>query len=168
VIDMAFHAPLHIPRLSALRARLGLVALVLLGVLPGAPLGAQVAVVVNAANASDDLSLDRLKRLFLGQATTFSTGEHARLATHSGSADRFVRGALGLRREIVRSRWMAMTFRGEATTLPAEYANSEDVKRFVREHPDAIAYLPAADVDATVKVLRIDGKRPTDPGYVIR
>jgi ABC-type phosphate transport system substrate-binding protein len=165
---MESHAPLRAPRTSAVRSRIGLFALALLAVLPSATLRAQVAVVVNMANASEDLSIDRLKRLFLGQATTFSTGEHARLATHSGSIDRFVRAALGLQREIVRSRWMAMTFRGEATTLPAEYATSDDVKRFVREHPDAIAYLPAADVDATVKVLRIDGKRPSDPGYLIR
>lgn len=163
---MESHPALHVRRTSILRSRLGLIALLASAL--ATPLRAQVAVVVNTANASDDLSLDRLRRLFLGQATTFSTGEHARLATYTGSIDIFVRAALGLQREIVRSRWMAMTFRGEATTLPAEYANSEDVKRFVREHPDAIAYLPAADVDATVKVLRIDGKRPTDPGYVIR
>jgi hypothetical protein len=155
-------------RRTVLGARLGLLALALLALRPSAPLGAQVAVVVNTANAADEESLDRLKRLFLGQTTTFSTGEHARLATHSSSADRFDRAALGFQREIVRSRWMAMTFRGEATSLPAEYASSDDVKRFVREHPDAIAYLPAADVDATVKVLRIDGKRPSDPGYAIR
>jgi hypothetical protein len=61
-----------------------------------------------------------------------------------------------------------MTFRGEATSIPSEYASAEDVKRFVREHADAIAYLPLADVDATVKVLHIDGKRPVDTSYLLR
>jgi hypothetical protein len=38
----------------------------------------------------------------------------------------------------------------------------------VREHADAMAYLPLADVDASVKVLRIDGKRPADSSYPLR
>ena len=142
----------------------------LLLALPALParLGAQVAVVVNSTNSVDDLSADALRRLFLGQATTFPTGGRARLATHTGSAELFSREALGLTREVVRARWMAMTFRGEATSIPSEYASTDDVKRFVREHADAIAYLPFADVDASVKVLRIDGKRPTDPSYSLR
>jgi ABC-type phosphate transport system substrate-binding protein len=146
------------------------VALLLMLALSALParLGAQLAVVVNTTNGVDELSADALRRLFLGQVTTFPTGSKARLATHSGSADVFSREALGLQREVVRSRWMAMTFRGEATSIPSDYASADDVKRFVREHADAIAYLPLADVDASVKVLRIDGRRPTDASYLIR
>src|SRR6202023_2620669 len=82
---------------------------VALSALP-ARLGAPVAVIVNTANSVDDLSADGLRRLFLGQTTTFPTGARARLATHTGSADAFSREALGLPREVVRSRWMSMTF----------------------------------------------------------
>jgi len=131
-------------------------------------LGAQVAVVVNPHNAADDISLDRLKRLYLGQATTFPAGDHARLALHVPSSERFDQAALGLGREIVRSRWMAMAFRGEAGTLPVEYTTVEEVRKFIGDHPDGIAYLPASLVDDTMKVLRVDGKRPTDPGYPIK
>jgi hypothetical protein len=63
---------------------------------------------------------------------------------------------------------MAMTFRGEATAIPSDYASAEDVRKFVRDHADAVAYLPLADVDATVKVVRIDGRRPGDAGYLLR
>ena len=129
---------------------------------------AQLAVVVHPANAVSELSMDRLRRLFLGQATTFSSGGHARLVTHAGSAAEFNRTALGLSSEIVRSRWMAIAFRGEATTLPAEFASVDDVMRFVREHRDAVAFVPLASVDGNVKVLRIDGRRPTDAVYLTR
>ena len=47
---------------------------------------AQVAVVVNPSNTLEELSLDKLRRLFLGQAKAFPTGVHARLAWHAGSA----------------------------------------------------------------------------------
>lgn len=142
-------------------------ALVALAFTPGTA-AAQIAVVVNAANPVDDLSMDRLKRIFLGQASTFSSGARARIATHTGSADAFDRSALGLQPDIVRSRWMAIVFRGEATAVPISFASVDDVKKFVQEHPDAIAYLPVGAVDGSLKVLRIDGRRPTDPGYPIR
>ncbi|MDB4898295.1 MAG: phosphate transporter substrate-binding protein [Gemmatimonadetes bacterium] len=151
-----------------LRILLGALTALLLVGLPPARLSAQVAVIVNPANADEALSADRLRRLFLGQVTTFAGGGHARLATHTGSAEKFDRAALGLPPEPVRARWMAMTFRGEVTTLPAEYASAADVKRFVAEHADAVAYIPAAEVDASVKVLKLDGKRPGDPGYLLR
>ena len=141
--------------------------LVLAAAAPG-PLGAQVAVVTNVANALDDLSTDALRRIFLGQSTTLPGGRRAQLATHSPSSARFDADVLHLRPEIVRSRWMAMTFRGEATSIPTDFEAADDVKRFVHEHPDALAYLPLADVDATVKVVRIDGRRPADPGYLLR
>ena len=129
---------------------------------------AQIAVVVNVSNPVDELSIDKLRRLFLGQAATFPSGKHARLATHAPSVEAFDKSALDLQPEIVRSRWMSMLFRGEATAMPAALANVEEVKKFVQEHPDAIAYLPASAVDGTIKVLRIDGHRPADPGYPIR
>jgi hypothetical protein len=154
------------PRRMSPSRLVGLAALLL--ATAAAPLSAQLAVIVNERNAADEISTDRLKRLFLGQATTFTAGDHARLATHAPSSERFDRSALGLSRELVRSRWIGMAFRGEATSVPTDLTTVDDVKRFVREHPDAIAYIPAADVDATVKELRVDGKRPADPGYPIR
>lgn len=129
---------------------------------------AQVAVVVNPSNTLEELSLEKLRRLFLGQARTFPTGARARLAWHAGSAATFDRTALGLQPEVVRSRWMAMIFRGEAKAFPTEVATPDDLKQFVRSHTDAIGFLPQADVDASVKVLTIEGKRPSDAGYVIR
>lgn len=129
---------------------------------------AQIAIVVHPTNSADDISVDALRRLFLGQSTTLPGGARVRLATHVGSTERFDRDVLRLQPQIVRSRWMAMTFRGEATSIPTEFSSADDIKRFVREHTDALAYLPLADVDASMKVLRIDGRRPADAGYLLR
>jgi hypothetical protein len=141
----------------------------LVALLPLLPvrLAAQVAVVTNVANTTEELSADALRRLYLGQSTTLPGGMRARLATHAGSSERFDRDVLRLKPEIVRSRWMAMTFGGEATSIPTNFSSADEVMRFVREHADALAYLPLADVDATVKVVRIDGRRPADPGYLL-
>jgi ABC-type phosphate transport system substrate-binding protein len=155
---------------SPCRRRLAstLAAFVILASATPAVARAQVAVVVNQSNRLEELSLDKLRRLFLGQVRTFPTGSRARLAWHTGSAGTFDRTALGLQPEAVRSRWMAMVFRGEAKAFPTELATPDDVKQFVRSHADAIGFLPQADVDGSVKVLTIEGKRPNDAGYVIR
>jgi ABC-type phosphate transport system substrate-binding protein len=155
---------------SCRAGRLGVfigVAILALGASPRAG-HAQLAVVVNPGNTLADLSLDKLRRLFLGQAKTFPTGQHARLARHTPSAATFDRDALGLQPEIVRSRWMALIFRGEVTVVPTDLASADDVNQFVRSHPDAIAFMPAAQVDQSVKVLAIDGKRPGDSTYALR
>jgi hypothetical protein len=150
------------------RRRVAVAALALALIAIGRRADAQLAIVVNPGNATTELSLDRLRRLFLGQATTFPSGAHARLGRHTPSAAAFDRGALGLQPQIVRSRWMAMIFRGEATAVPTELATADDVKQFVRSHPDALAFVPAAQVDGSMKVLSIDGKKPSDAGYPIR
>ena len=144
------------------------VVLALLGLSVPRTAYSQIAVVVNPSNSIEELSLDNLRRLFLGQAKTFPTGAHARLGAHASSAPTFDRTALGLQPEIVRSRWMAMIFRGEATSIPTELASPDDVKKFVRDHSDAIAFLPLSNVDGSVKILAVSGRRPNDPGYVLR
>lgn len=154
-------------RLAAARVVRAALAFVLLCAAPRVARAQQVAVVVNAGNATEELSTDKLRRLYLGQTKTFPNGSHARLARFAPSGPVFDRAALGLQPEIVRSRWMAMIFRGEATALPSELASVEDMKRFVREHPDAIGFLPAGQADGTVKTIAIDGKRPGDAGYSI-
>jgi hypothetical protein len=145
-----------------------LLAVALLALTPALARAQSIAVIVNPSNGLDELSTDKLRRLYLGQARTFPNGGHATLVRHTPSSPAFDRAALGLQPEIVRSRWMAMIFRGEATAIPTELANTDDVKRFVREHQEAIAFLPASQVDATVKAIAIDGKRPGDAGYTIR
>lgn len=154
-------------RLATARGARVVLAFALLCSAPRVAHAQNVAVVVNTANALEELSTDKLRRLYLGQTKTFPNGGHARLARHTPSVPVFDRVALGLSPEIVRSRWMAMLFRGEATTLPSELASADDVKRFVREHPDAIGFLPAGQVDGTVKAIAIDGKRPGDANYSI-
>jgi hypothetical protein len=74
----------------------------------------------------------------------FPTGVRARLAWHAGSAGTFDRTALGLQPDVVRARWMAMIFRGEAKGFPTELATPEEVKQFVQHPHAAKARVPLA------------------------
>ena len=127
------------------------------------PALAQTVVIVHRASSVSDVKLDNLRRFFLGQGAMSATGEQAMLVELSPIRARFYKKLLGLRADEVRRRWVGMVFRGDALALPFELADAAAVKKFVAEHPGAVAFLDAADVDDTVKALRIDGKRPSDP-----
>jgi hypothetical protein len=56
-------------------------------------------------------------------------------------------------------------FRGEFSTSPTTLAEPGDVRKYVASTPGAIGYLRASDVDASLKIVRINGLLPGDDGY---
>jgi hypothetical protein len=61
--------------------------------------------------------------------------------------------------------WLAKLYRGEIAAFPRVVASSAAAKRLVAQAPNALAFIDAAAVDDTVKVLRVEGRRPGEPGY---
>ena len=59
----------------------------------------------------------------------------------------------------------ASAITGEILVSPKILATSTGVRRFIFNVPGAIGYLRVSDVDASVKVLRIDSLLPEDKGY---
>lgn len=60
--------------------------------------------------------------------------------------------------------WLGKLYRGEIAAVPRVAAPAA-ARRIVAQAPNALAFMDAAAVDNTVKVLRIDGLRPGQPGY---
>lgn len=132
------------------------------------PALAQTAVIVHRTSAVSDVKLDQLRRFFLGQGAITGNGQQALLVELSTMRTRFYKRLLGLSPDDVRRRWIGMVFRGEALTLPFELADPTAVKKFVADHPGAVAFIEVGDLDDTVKALRVDGKRPSDPQYPLK
>ena len=63
--------------------------------------------------------------------------------------------------------WTAKTFRAEAGTSPKNLTSNELTQRFVAAKPGAIGFIAASDVKPGVRVLRIDGHLPGEPGYAL-
>lgn len=125
---------------------------------------ASVALVVHPATRVDNVSLDEVRRLFLGTMQTLD-GKHVVLVESPRARTVFYRAALNLTELEVRRRWTALVFRGESFTMPPEFADGHELQRFVATHPGAVAYLGADEVDGSVKVLAVDHRRPGDAGY---
>ena len=129
---------------------------------------AQTAVIVHRSSVVNDVKLDELRRFFLGQGSIVASGQHVMLVELTPLRTHFYKRLLGISPDDVRRRWIAVVFRGDALTLPFELADPAAVKKFVAEHAGAVAFIDVADVDDTIKALRIDGKRPGDPQYPLK
>ena len=66
------------------------------------------------------------------------------------------------------SYFLGKKFRGEVLEEPRQQSSPTDVIKFVSFVPGAIGYVRPEEVDASVKVLRVDGLAPGDPGYKLK
>lgn len=136
--------------------------------IPARAATAQTAVIVHRSSAVTDVKLDNLRRFFLGQGALIANGQQVLLVELTPLRTRFYKNLLGLSPDEVRRRWIGMVFRGDALTLPFELADAAAVKKFVADHPGAVAFIEVSDLDDTVKALRIDGKRPNEAQYPLK
>ena len=116
---------------------------------------ADVAVVVNSANASD-ISDSEISRVFLGKLKKFSGGTSAmpvNLGVGTAARDEFESKVLSKSSSQVKAYWSKMMFSGKGKP-PEEVDSDAAVIAFVAANPGAIGYVDAGSVDATVKVVK--------------
>jgi ABC-type phosphate transport system substrate-binding protein len=129
---------------------------------------AQIVVVVNPHNPVRNLSLEELRRLYLGRTTTFSQNLPVSLMEQAIVSDAFYQVALGMNEARLRQHWIGIVFSGETAKPPRSFTVAEDLKRAVAENPGAIAFIDLAETDAGMKVLTINGRHPEDERYPLR
>jgi ABC-type phosphate transport system substrate-binding protein len=125
----------------------------------------QLAVITDAANPVSDLSTAELIKIFNAHTQTWPDGKPIKLAVHDpGSADM----------HLVIRKLMAMTPEQAEIFLQSHsrtmvVADSDDaVLKFVSGTRGAIGIVDLFSITKDVKVLKIDGKLPVEPGYVLR
>ena len=131
-----------------------------------------LAVIVNKSNPTENLSTDELREYFLSERTSWPTKQKVRAVMIApGRPERaaLLQVALDMRREQdYQAHFLRAKFTEQALEQPRELQSAADVLRFVSNVPGALAYLPASEVDPSVKVVRVDGLAPGDPGYKLR
>jgi ABC-type phosphate transport system substrate-binding protein len=154
-----------------LRWVLGAVLASLLGVSPRAARaqdGEPLAIVVNRSNPLTEISLADLRRVFRGQRSRWSNGKRVTLVMRDPGAperDAILHSLYGVQEADYRRTYLQAVFSGEATDAPKTLASTNGVLRFVYNVPGAIGYVRARDVDASVKMIRVDGRLPGETGY---
>ncbi len=120
-------------------------------ILWAAPLGEEkIAVVVNPANTTDDLSLLQVQDIFAGRNSEWTV-------------------AVGEDDDDTRIVFEAMALRGVKPALTAVVMPSpEAMLKFVAGTPNGIGYLPLRWVNDTVRAVMIDGRPPTADDYELK
>lgn len=115
---------------------------------------AEIAVVVNPANASA-IDAAAASRIFLGKMKSFGDGSQAEpVAQAAGSAvtEEFNDKVLKKSASQLKAYWAKLVFTGKGTP-PKELSSDAEVIAAVAANPNMIGYVSASAVDGSVKVV---------------
>lgn len=127
-----------------------------------------IAVVTNAQTPVTDLALSEVRKVFLGEKQYWTANMPVIL---------LVRAPVAREREVVlktiyqmtesqfKQYWVAKIFRSEAVSAPKIVYSADMTNQLLSVIPGSIAFMEAKDVGPGLKVLKVDGKLPGEPGY---
>ena len=130
-----------------------------------------VAIVVNSKSSITNLSFAELRRVFLGQQQFWPDRSKVTLLVRAPVAheravvlDQIYR----MDEDQFRQYWIGKMFRAEVAGGPKIVYSSDMAINLVSVIPGSITFVLASAVTGDAKVIRIDGKLPSDPGYPLK
>ncbi len=159
--------------MNALARRLAIVTGAALLVL-AQPLRAQdapIAIVVHRDAPVESLSMDELRSIFLADRQFWADRTRISLLVRAPTSDErtFVLDRIYQMSEAqFRQYWIAKMFRAEIPRGPKIVFSTDMTLELVVAVPGSISFMRASEVTDAVKVVRIDGKLPSDDGYPLR
>jgi len=125
-------------------------------------------VIVSPKTDLSEISLAKLRAAFQGEPATTSGGKRLvpmNCPLKSYERELFDRKVLGLEPDAVARFWINRRIRDESLP-PRTLPSVEMGVRVVVSYPGAIAYVRASSAGKSVRVLKVDGKTYSDPGYL--
>jgi ABC-type phosphate transport system substrate-binding protein len=145
--------------------------------LPATPVAAQaapkqaIAIVVNAQSPITDLSFAELRKIFMGDQQFWADRSKITLLVRAPTAreraivlDKIYK----MDEDEFRQYWIGKMFRAEVAGGPKIVYSTEMALNLIAAIKGSITFVPASAVTSDVKVLRIDGKLPSDAGYALK
>jgi hypothetical protein len=126
-----------------------------------------VAVVVNPGNSATNLSLADVRKIFGGQKQSWPGGIPVKVFVRPpGSHERLaLMKLLQMSESDYKQYWTAQVLRGEAVSEPMIVPSVGMQKEAIQAFPGGVTLVDAGDVKPGMKVLKIDGHLPGEPGY---
>jgi hypothetical protein len=127
-----------------------------------------LAIVVHPAAPVTELTFADLRKVFMGERQYWGRDTPVVLlirAPASGERDVVLKTIYQMTEPQFKQFWIAKIFRAETTTPPKIVFSSDSTNVLVESVPGAIAFMLANEVRPGLKVLRIDGRLPGEPGY---
>jgi phosphate transport system substrate-binding protein len=145
----------------------------IVALVPGAAWAADddLAVVVNKTNSVDNLTKAQLRKIVLGEQTSWSSGKKVSVILRSpGQPERagVLRVVCGMTEDEFNQHLMHADFNGDNGAPPKALGSAVAVRQLVVSIPGGIGFLRSADVNDSVKVVKVDGLAAGDAGYKIK
>lgn len=133
--------------------------------------GTDIAVVVNPQTPVTEMSLAEVRKVFLGDRQYWSSNLPVVL---------LVRAPVAREREVVlrtiyqmgesqfKQYWVAKIFRSEVVSAPKIVYSEDMSKELLSAIPGSIAFMQVKDVGPGLRILKVDGHLPGEPGYPLR
>lgn len=158
-----------------LRAFLGIAIQLMLGTLllssPAVAQAGDIAVIVNPNNSVANVTLADLRKIFSGQKRSWPGGVPVKLLVRGpGCRERLtLLNLLGMSENEYKQYWTAQVFRGDADAEPLTLPSFGMVKEAAKVYPGAVALVLAQDIrpGTYIKVIKVEGHMPGEPGYPI-
>ena len=128
-----------------------------------------LAVIVAKSSDLSELSSAQLTRMFMGELVDNGIRRLIPLnrATATEEREEFDHMVLGKSPDEMARYWIDRKIRGQSGA-PKAVEPVDVYERVIAKLDGAIGYVRVSDIRGEVKVLRIDGKAPTDRGYPLR
>ena len=130
-----------------------------------------IAVVVRPDNPVDDLSFADIRKLLMGDRQFWTSSLRVTLLIRAPAArerDVVLKTIYRMSEAQFRQYWISKVFRAEATSGPKIVYSNEMATELVAAIPGSVAFVDASQVPKGLKVLKIDGKLPSEKGYPLR
>ena len=130
-----------------------------------------IAVVVNAEVAVDNLSMADLRKMLLGDREFWPGGVRVALLIRAPIArerDAAVKTVCEMTEAQFRQHWIGKVFRAETPSGPKIVYSRDMALDQASRTPGALTLVESPVSQKGVKVLKIDGKSPGQPGYALR
>lgn len=128
-------------------------------------------IIVNKSNPIDNLSFADLRKTFLAENRVWPNGRRITIVMREqGQADR-----AAMLRQIYRMSegeynryFLQAVFNGTVQGPPKSLTTADGMRKFVFNVPSAVGYIRNSEIDATVKVIRVDGLSCDAPDYKLK
>lgn len=130
-----------------------------------------IAIVVHKDTAVSDLTMNELRNIFLANQQFWSNRARIILlvrAPQSDERDYVLDTIYQMDEAQFRQYWIAKMFRAEVPRGPKIVFSTDMTRDLVVAIPGSISFIRADQVSDAVKVVRIDGKLPSDAGYPLK
>jgi hypothetical protein len=131
------------------------------GIKPSLGFADDYVVIVSKANPADSISSANLRKMFLGEKTTWANGTKVMAITPGPDRPEFaltVKKATGMSGPDFKRYFIQLSFSGKSVPAPRTLDTTAAIARFVSTSPGAISCVPHADVGAGVKTLKVESK----------